>query len=102
MKGHVKNKLHPRQLPQGARQLAPSPLGVACLLPLLPEDLLPETRLLLRHGVLAEGVAMLPTTVLLEAQGLQLSLVMRGGIQFHKVLRPDPWDTARSDTLPRP
>jgi len=57
MKGHVKNKLHPRQLPQGARQLAPSPLGVACVLPFLLQALLPETRLLLRLGVLAEWVA---------------------------------------------
>jgi hypothetical protein len=39
--------------------------------------------------------AKLPTMVLSEALRLQLFLVVRGGIQFHKVLRSVTWNTAR-------
>jgi hypothetical protein len=94
------------------RQLAPSPSGVAssslgssaslsprlraaAVVPLgnpgyfsfrfLPLVVLPETLSLLRFRLASRLGGSLPTRVLLEAQGLQLSLVMRGGIQFGSV-----------------
>jgi hypothetical protein len=45
----------------------------------------------------------MPTMVLLEPRGLQLYLVVRGGIGFIRVLEAviSFWHTFRSDTLPR-